>query len=47
MAVVGLDIGSVAAKGVMLAEELGCPVLVPPDCQFTGALGAALLAGEG
>jgi len=30
-----------------LAEELGCPVRVPPDCQFTGALGAALLAREG
>lgn len=30
-----------------LAEELGCQVLVPQDCQYTGALGAALLAREG
>lgn len=29
-----------------LSEELGCSILVPPDCQFTGALGAALLAQE-
>ncbi|MDD2586620.1 MAG: acyl-CoA dehydratase activase [Syntrophomonadaceae bacterium] len=27
-----------------LAEELGCSVIVPDACQFTGALGAALLA---
>ena len=27
-----------------LEEELGCPLLVPSSCQFTGALGAALLA---
>ncbi len=33
-------------KGVgrALVEELGCPVVVLEDCQFTGALGAALLA---
>lgn len=29
-----------------LAEELGRPVCVPELCQFTGALGAALLARE-
>ncbi len=29
-----------------LAEELGCPVHVPELCQFTGALGAALLAAD-
>jgi predicted CoA-substrate-specific enzyme activase len=29
-----------------LAEVLGCPVHVAPQPQFTGALGAALLAGE-
>lgn len=29
-----------------LAEELGRPVYVPELCQFTGALGAALLAQE-
>lgn len=27
-----------------LQEELGCALLVPADCQFTGALGAALIA---
>ena len=27
-----------------LEEEIGCSLLVPADCQFTGALGAALLA---
>lgn len=27
-----------------LEAELGCPLLVSPICQFTGALGAALLA---
>lgn len=30
----------------LLAEALGRPVLVPPDPQHTGALGAALLARE-
>jgi len=29
-----------------LAEAFGCPVAVAPDPQFTGALGAALLASE-
>ena len=29
-----------------LEEELGCKVLVPEICQFTGALGAALLGRE-
>lgn len=29
-----------------LEKELGCPVLVPDVCQFTGALGAALLGWE-
>jgi len=29
-----------------LAEAIGCPVVVAPDPQYTGALGAALLAGE-
>ena len=29
-----------------LEEELGCPVYIPEDCQFTGALGAALLAAD-
>lgn len=34
-------------KGVQraLEEELGCTVIVPEECQYTGALGAALLAG--
>lgn len=27
-----------------LQQELGCALLVPDDCQFTGALGAALIA---
>ena len=27
-----------------LQEEIGCSLLVPSDCQFTGALGAALIA---
>jgi len=27
-----------------LQEEISCPLLVPSDCQFTGALGAALIA---
>lgn len=27
-----------------LEEEIGCPVIVPDVCQYTGALGAALLA---
>jgi len=31
----------------LLAREIGCPVLVAPDPQFTGALGAALLARSG
>lgn len=29
-----------------LEEEIKCPVIVPSSCQFTGALGAALLACE-
>jgi activator of 2-hydroxyglutaryl-CoA dehydratase len=29
-----------------LAEAIDCPVTIAPDPQFTGALGAALLAGE-
>lgn len=29
-----------------LEEELNCPILVPENCQYTGALGAALLARE-
>jgi len=29
-----------------LAEVLSCPLRVAPNPQFTGALGAALLAGE-
>ena len=29
-----------------LEEELGCAVIVPESCQYTGALGAALLALE-
>jgi len=29
-----------------LSAELGVPLVVPGDCQFTGALGAALLARE-
>jgi predicted CoA-substrate-specific enzyme activase len=39
---VALQPGMVGA----LAVVLGCPVRVPPQPQFTGALGAALLAGE-
>lgn len=36
-------------KGVKraLEEELGCQLLVPEACQFTGALGAALLGRDG
>ncbi|NLO20604.1 MAG: 2-hydroxyglutaryl-CoA dehydratase [Syntrophomonadaceae bacterium] len=30
----------------VLSEELGCEIIVPEMCQFTGALGAALLAME-
>ncbi|NPV89838.1 MAG: 2-hydroxyglutaryl-CoA dehydratase [Firmicutes bacterium] len=30
--------------GRALEQELGCPIVVPEDCQFTGALGAALIA---
>lgn len=30
-----------------LEEELGCPLIVPDICQYTGALGAALLASQG
>jgi len=30
----------------LLAEKLGCDILVPQDPQLTGALGAALLAGQ-
>lgn len=29
-----------------LQEELGCQLLIPEECQFTGALGAALLGAE-
>ncbi len=29
-----------------LEKELGTPILVPQECQFTGALGAALIARE-
>jgi predicted CoA-substrate-specific enzyme activase len=29
-----------------LEKELGCPVIVPEICQYTGALGAALLASQ-
>jgi len=29
-----------------LEEQLGVPVLVPDDCQFAGAIGAALLAWD-
>jgi (R)-2-hydroxyacyl-CoA dehydratese activating ATPase len=29
-----------------LAQAAGCPVLMPPQPQFTGALGAAILASE-
>lgn len=32
--------------GRALSEELGCEIIVPELCQFTGALGAALLAME-
>ena len=42
--------GGVAAHNPMLAklveESFGHPVLVPPDAQFVGALGAALFATE-
>lgn len=41
--------GGVARNGGVrraLEEELKCSVTVPRDCQFTGALGAALLAAE-
>jgi predicted CoA-substrate-specific enzyme activase len=29
-----------------LQEELGCRLIIPEECQFTGALGAALLGAE-
>jgi len=29
-----------------LSRQLNMPVVVPPDCQFTGAIGAMLIAGE-
>lgn len=41
--------GGVALVGGMsdaLAEALSCPVNVAPDAQYTGALGAAILAAE-
>jgi predicted CoA-substrate-specific enzyme activase len=41
--------GGVALQAGMaraLEEVLACPVRVPPQPQFTGALGAAVLAGE-
>jgi activator of 2-hydroxyglutaryl-CoA dehydratase len=41
--------GGVALQAGMaraLEEVLVCPVRVPPQPQFTGALGAAVLAGE-
>jgi activator of 2-hydroxyglutaryl-CoA dehydratase len=41
--------GGVAAHNLIIAEllsaEIGREVRVPPDAQFTGALGAALFAG--
>ncbi len=30
-----------------LEQELGCTVIVPEMCQYTGALGAALIGSEG
>lgn len=39
---VALNVGVVAAMG----EELNSPVLVHPDCQLAGALGAALVAWD-
>ena len=30
-----------------LAEAMGCPILIAPDPEYTGALGAALLAAAG
>jgi activator of 2-hydroxyglutaryl-CoA dehydratase len=27
-----------------MGDRLGCPILLPPDPQITGALGAALMA---
>jgi len=42
--------GGVAAYNPVLvalaAEAFGCPVLVPPEAQFIGALGAAIFAAE-
>ncbi|RJP74557.1 MAG: 2-hydroxyglutaryl-CoA dehydratase [Candidatus Zixiibacteriota bacterium] len=39
-------VGNNAAMIRALEEALGLPVVVPPRPEFTGALGAALLAGE-
>lgn len=42
--------GGVARVGgmvEMLAEAVGCPIRVAPDPEYTGALGAALLAATG
>jgi activator of 2-hydroxyglutaryl-CoA dehydratase len=39
---VALNIGMVKA----MAEELGQPIRVHPDCQLAGAIGAAILAWQ-
>jgi (R)-2-hydroxyacyl-CoA dehydratese activating ATPase len=39
-------VAMVAGMGRALAAALGHPVVVPPDPQFTGALGAALMAAR-
>jgi activator of 2-hydroxyglutaryl-CoA dehydratase len=41
--------GGVAVNGGVrraLAEDLGVEIVIPDGCQYTGALGAALLARE-
>jgi (R)-2-hydroxyacyl-CoA dehydratese activating ATPase len=40
-------VARVAGMDARLAEALGCPVEIAPDPEYTGALGAALLAAEG
>ena len=50
IALVGMLTGGVVAHNPVLArlveESFGRPVLVPPEPQFVGALGAALFALE-
>jgi len=39
-------VARVDGMAAMLADAIGCPIRIAPDPEFTGALGAALLAAE-